>query len=176
MRVPTAIAAAALMLVAVAATACSSGSKTTTGDASTATGTPSTAITAAASTAAGTSSDVNACSFLTPAQVSSLTATKYTSAKPTTPATGQDFCTYKNTGSTGNFGDLLVIIYQSNSGVSFGTLTGTTGANKKVSGVGDEARAGDIELDVLTGDKILAVQGAGTSAVAVAKAVIAAMH
>jgi hypothetical protein len=176
MRVPTVIATASLILVAVAATACSSGSKSTTGDASTAKGTPSTAITAAASTATGTSSDVNACSFLTPAQVSSMTATKYTSAKSSRPATGQDFCTYKNTGSTGNLGDLIVIIYQADSGVSFGTLIGTTGADKNVSGVGDKARAGDIELDVLTGDKILAVQNAGTGAVAVAKAVIAAMH
>jgi hypothetical protein len=35
---------------------------------------------------------------------------------------------------------------------------------------------GDIELGVLTGDKILAVQNAGTGAVAVVKAVIAALH
>ena len=51
-----------------------------------------------------------------------------------------------------------------------------------VSGVGDQAIAGAIELDVKTGDRLIAIQGAGgtlsgdySHAVAIAKAIIAAL-
>jgi hypothetical protein len=78
---------------------------------------------------------------------------------------------------------MIVIIYQPNSGVSFSTLTSTADATTSVPGVGDKAMSGGIELDVEAGNKIIAIQAAGgigyggsfTGAIAVAKALIAAL-
>jgi len=79
-----------------------------------------------------------------------------------------------------------VIVYEANSGVSFAMLKSVqsgVGSFTEVSGVGDQAIVGQIELDAQAGNRLVAVQGAGGNltgdegrAVAVAKAVIAALH
>jgi co-chaperonin GroES (HSP10) len=99
-----------------------------------------------------------------------------------TIATGQDSCEYMSPGNA----NLTVIVYQPNSGVTWQTITMVLssggGTVKAVSGVGDKAMAGSIELDIQTGDKIIAIQGAGgtltgddSKAVAVGKALVAAL-
>lgn len=104
----------------------------------------------------------------------------YTSAKASTIASGQNQCAY----SDSNFDSLTVIVYQSTSGVSFQMLTTVqsgAGDTKPVSGVGDKAIIGQIELDAQAGNYLVAVQGPGllndetAQATAVAKAVIAAL-
>jgi hypothetical protein len=78
---------------------------------------------------------------------------------------------------------MVVIIYQPDSGVSFATLTSISGADTSISGLGDKAMSGGIELDVQTGQKIIAIEAAGgvgyggsfSGAIAVAKALIAAL-
>jgi len=79
-----------------------------------------------------------------------------------------------------------VIVYEPNSGVPFAMLKSVqsgVGSFTEVSGVGDQAIVGQIELDAQAGNRLVAVQGAGGNltgdegrAVAVAKAVIAALH
>jgi hypothetical protein len=118
--------------------------------------------------------DVNACALVTPARVSSLVGITLDSATPTTIAAGQDQCAYSS--STGN--SLTVIVYQPDSGVSWTVLTGGSGADTSVSGVGDHAATDRaVEIDVQTGNYLVAVQsGSDTGRVAVAKAVVAALH
>jgi hypothetical protein len=87
--------------------------------------------------------------------------------------------------STGG-GDLVVIVYQPGSGVTWQTMTTVlkgTGTVTSVSGVGDKAMAGAVELDAQAGSRLVAIQGAGgtltgdySAAAAIAKAVIAALH
>ena len=130
----------------------------------------------------GSSADINVCSLLSVDQATTLVAKyPYSASTPTTIAKGQDMCTYANTGP---LPDMIVIVYQANSGVSFSTLTSASGATTSVSGVGDKAATGDIELDVQAGSRLIAVQAAGgigydgntfAGAIAVAKAVIAAL-
>jgi hypothetical protein len=129
----------------------------------------------------GSSGDIDACSLLSIDQATTLVAKyPYSAATPSTIAPGQDQCTYANTGP---LPDMTVIVYQSDSGVSFPVLTDASGATASVSGVGDKAASGDIELDVQAGDRLIAIQAAGgvgfdgsfTGAIAVAKAVIAAL-
>jgi hypothetical protein len=98
-----------------------------------------------------------------------------------TIAKGQDQCTYANTGP---LPDMVVIIYQPSSDATFATLTQIAGADTPVSGVGDKAADGGIELDIQTGDKLIAIQAAGgigyggsfDGAIAVGKALVAALH
>jgi hypothetical protein len=100
-----------------------------------------------------------------------------------TIATGQDQCTYH---ASDDSSDLVVIVYQPNSGVSWpmmqSVLSGV-GDVKAVSGVGDKAMIGQIELDVQAGQRLVAVQGAGglltgsySGAVSVAKIVVSGLH
>ena len=136
---------------------------------------------AAGSTASTAGAEINACSLLSAAQASSLGGNQYTAATPSTIATGQDQCDYANAGGS----DLTVIVYQPSSGVSFAMVNSVqqgAGTVTPVSGVGDQAIAGAIELDVKTGDRLIAIEGAGgtltgdySHAVAVAKAIIAAL-
>lgn len=135
----------------------------------------------ASTSAGGAGAEINACSLLPAAQASSLGGKQYTAATPSTIASGQDQCEYK--GADGS--DLTVIVYQPSSGVTFAMLTSVqsgVGTVTNVSGVGDKAIAGYIELDVQTGDRLIAVEGAGgtltgdySQAVAIAKAIIAAL-
>ena len=112
--------------------------------------------------------------------MSALVGKPYTSATAKTIATGQDQCMYSNPTT---FLDLIVIVYQSNSGVSFDTAKSVqtgVGTVTNISGVGDKAIAGEIELDFQVGDHVVAVQGAGGSgssstSIAVGKAIAAAL-
>ena len=132
-------------------------------------------------TAAGAGGEINACSLLPAAQASSLSGKQYTAATPSTIATGQDQCDYARADGP----DLTVIVYQPSSGVTFAMATSVqngAGTVTNVSGVGDKAIAGSIELDVQAGDRLIAVEGAGgtltgdySQAVAIAKAIIAAL-
>jgi hypothetical protein len=173
-----AIAATALTALLVLS-GCSTGSPgaTTPGGSS---GTAST-DSAPAGSSGGSSKDINTCSLLSVDQATTLVAKyPYSASTPSTIATGQDMCTYTNTGP---LPDMIVIVYQPDSGVSFDILTSASGATTSVSGVGDKAASGDIELDVQTGSHLIAIQAAGgigydgsfAGAEAVAKAIIAAL-
>ncbi len=148
---------------------------------------PAPAATGATSSGSG-GAEIDACALLSVAQAASLVGNQYTAATPSTIAPGQDSCRY---GSAEGF-DLTVIVYQPWSGVTFAIVTSIQsngGTVTNVSGVGDKAIAGEIELDVQAGDRIIAVEGAGgtltdargtltsdySRAVAVAKAIIAAL-
>jgi hypothetical protein len=173
----TVMASAGLVAVAFAFAGCGGSAAATNNAQPTAGSTGATAST----TAGGAGADINACSLLPAAQASSLSGKQYTAATPSTIATGQDQCEYK--GADG--ADLTVIVYQPSSGVTFdmvNTVQQGAGTVTPVSGVGDQAIAGAIELDVKTGDRLIAVEGAGgtltgdySHAVAMAKAIIAAL-
>lgn len=95
-------------------------------------------------------------------------------------APGQDQCTYPYSGPSV---DLVVIIYQPSSGVSLDMMRSVlsgVGTVADVPGVGDKAIFAGIELDVATGNRLIAVQGAGdlgvdTGAIAIAKQLISAL-
>jgi hypothetical protein len=166
-------------VVALSAGACSSsGSATSSAPAGHAGGTATTSTKTTSS--GGRTAEIDACSLLPVAQASTLSGKKLTSAKSSTIATGQDQCDY---GESGSVIGVVVIIYQPNSGVSLAMMSAVLGSPTPVSGVGDKAIGGDIELDVQTGNRLIAIQGAGGNgrggfdrAIAVAKAIIAALH
>jgi hypothetical protein len=193
MRVLTTLTTACVVLSAVALAGCQSGSKpTAAGPAApggpTSSAARSASAAAAASAASGpsagsaSSADLNACSLLTVAQATALVGKQYTGDARQTIATGQDQCTYS---AADNGSSLVVIVYEPDSGVTFGTLKSVqagVGQVTGVGGVGQQAIVGSIELDAQAGERLLAVQGAGgtltgdtSKAVAVAKAVIAAL-
>lgn len=184
MRVPIAPAAVTLILIAATATACSNGSSTS-GAAQGGGASPVSTSSAAGSNAGsgspsggGASSDVNACSLLTVAQATSLGGWPYTGAKPQTLAAGQDLCTYANSGPSV---DLLVTVYQPDSGVTMQALNEQlSGAGKvtSVSGVGDKAISSVGGVAAQVGDRYINVFGAKDAAgnIAIAKAVAAALH
>jgi hypothetical protein len=132
---------------------------------------------AAANPAAG---DIDACSLMTGAQASSLTGRSYGAGVSKTIALGQDQCTYPYSGPSV---DLVVIIYQPNSGVSLDIMRSVlsgVGTVADVPGVGDKAIFAGIELDVATGQRLIAVQGADalnsdTGAIAIAKHLVSAL-
>ena len=154
---------------------------------------PSAATSAAASASASTSAsaspstappaaaggEINACSLLTGAQASTLTGHDLDAGTASTLAPGQDQCSY-----TGGGYDLMVIVYQPSSGVSWtmmqSVLSGV-GTVMQVSGVGDKAMFAGIELDVATGKWLVAIQGADakvgqdTAAIAVGKELVGAL-
>jgi hypothetical protein len=126
------------------------------------------------------------CALLALARAESLAGKRYTSATAATIAPGQDQCTYHNPDGS----DLVIIVYQPGSGVTFSMLVSVlkgVGTVKVLRGLGDKAVVGAIELDVQAGKRLLAVQGAGgtvaggysgnySRAIAVAKAVLAKLH
>ena len=182
MRLRAVLTLAGIAIVATATTACSSGAlpggATTPNSAQSSTG-------SGGSSSGGSSAEINACALLTAAHATALVGRSYSYSSSTaaTIASGQDQCTYH---ATNNEADLVVIIYQPNSGVSFDTLKAVqtqVGTVTSVSGVGDKAIVGSIELDAQVGNRLLAVEGAGglltndtAHPVAVAKAIIAALH
>jgi hypothetical protein len=173
--------AACLAAVAASATACSSGSKTAAAAPATAAANSSPGSSGVAP-GGGSGQDLNACALLSVTRASSLGSKHYSAAKAQVIAAGQDQCTYKGTGGGS---DLIVIVYQPVSGVTWQTMTSVlkgTGTVTSVSGVGDKAMVGAIELDAQAGSRLVAVLGAGgtltgdhTAAAAIAKAVIAAL-
>jgi hypothetical protein len=184
MRIPPVLGAASAALAAIALTGCSGGSKPAGGAA--AAPSAATAPAQAASSApsgSGSSTDLDACSLLTVAKATALVGKQFTGDAAQTIAPGQDQCSY-NAASDGSA--LVVIVYQSNSGVTFASLKSVqagAGQVRNVGGVGQAAIAGPIELDAQLSDQLLAVQGAGgtltgdiSKAAAVANAIILALH
>lgn len=156
---------------------------------SAATSSPATASPAASSSATGSAApaaaaggEINACSLLTGAQASSLSDRQFGAGTASTIAAGQDQCDYPYSGS--GFGvDLIVIVYQPSSGVSWETLNSVlsgVGTVQQVSGVGDKAMFAGVELDVATGKWLVAIQGADNlgqdaGAIAIGKELVGAL-
>jgi hypothetical protein len=179
-------------LTAMTAAGCSSAAKSPAAGA-TAGGTAQGAATSAAagsgsgsgtgSSQGGSSSELDVCKLLPLAQASSAGGETYASAVATTIAPGQDQCVYE--GPASSYARMTVIVYQSDSGVTFQTVDAVQtgiGTVTNVSGVGDKAIAGAIELDVEAGSHVISVEGADgmatgddSASIAVAKAVIAAL-
>ena len=186
---PAAVGVALALLLAP--TACSSGSKTTAaapvtpatsgGASSVAPSATSTSISSSAP-GGGSASELDACTLLTTAEASTLGGKQFSAAASKTIARGQDQCTYT---AGDNSSSLIIIVYQPSSGVSWQMMTSVlsgSGAVTNVSGVGDKAMVGQIELDAQAGTRLVAIQGAGgnltgdnSKAIAIAKAVIAAL-
>jgi hypothetical protein len=182
MRMPATLAAASVALAAFGLAGCSSGSKPAATNAPITTGSAA-AAPASTPSGSGPSTDLDACSLLTVAKATALVGKQYTGDASQTIAAGQDQCTYK---AADDDSALVVIVYQSNSGVTFASLKSVqagAGQVTTVSGVGQTAIIGPIELDAQVGDRLLAVQGAGgtltgdtSKAAAVANAIISALH
>jgi hypothetical protein len=140
----------------------------------------SASATASAAPAAAAGGELNACSLLTGAQASSLTGRKYGAGTASTIAAGQDQCDYPYSGPSV---DLVVIVYQPSSGVSWETMNAVlsgVGTVQQVSGVGDKAIFSGVELDVATGKWLVAIQGADnlnqdTGAIAIGKELVGAL-
>jgi hypothetical protein len=187
MRVPAVSSAIGLVLIAATATACSSGSSTAADAASVSTPSASTSVASTSSAAAAGSSsssggggaaDINACSLLTVRQATSLGGWPYTAAKPQTIATGQDLCSYANSGPSVS---LLVTVYQPDSGVTMAALTTQlSGAGKvtKVNGVGDQAISSFGGVAAQVGDRYISVFGAKENSgnISIAKVVAAGLR
>jgi hypothetical protein len=186
MRVPAVSSAIGLVLIAATATACSSGSSTAADAASASTPSASTPVASTSSAAAAGSSsssgggaaDINACSLLTVRQATSLGGWPYTAAKPQTIATGQDLCSYANSGPSVS---LLVTVYQPDSGVTMAALTTQlSGAGKvtKVNGVGDQAISSFGGVAAQVGDRYISVFGAKENSgnISIAKVVAAGLR
>jgi hypothetical protein len=187
MRVSVKPAVFVLALITMTASACSSASKGAAGAGANGTASAgaaaqggSAATSAPAAAAAG--ADIDACKLLSLSQAQSLDGRSYSGTQSQTIAPGQDQCTYS---SSDDGSDLVIIIYQPNSGVTWDMMTtvlSSVGTTNSVSGVGDKAEIGAIEIDAQAGSRLVSVEGAGGTvsgtpdkAEAVAKAVIAAL-
>ena len=117
---------------------------------------------------------------MTGAEASSLTGRKYGGGTPATIAPGQDQCTYPYSGPSV---DLVVIVYEPSSGVSWSIMQSVlsgVGPVMQVSGVGDKAMFAGVELDVQTGKWLIAIQGADdlnqdAGAIAIGKQLVGAL-
>ncbi len=189
MRIPSVLTAASLVLVTMSAAACSSGSKTPAAAAGTSTQSTSAAggTTAGASTASsdagnGGSSSVNVCSLLTAAQASSITGVTYTAAT----AAGSKACTYAST--VAPIPMTITVTPNAGSAAAWTDELSTLGldgvAAVTISGVGDRAATSTGSLGTQSGSWIIQVDGGDststdgvfTKSIAVAKAIIAALH
>ncbi|HEV2635361.1 MAG TPA: hypothetical protein VGX23_09465 [Actinocrinis sp.] len=193
MRIST-IPAIMALTVAVAATAACSGTSTSatagagsgapsaTAGAGAATAQGSSPTASAAAVGGGSSTVADACKLLSVAQAQSLVGRSYSSSSSQVLSPGVDQCTYV---SSDDDSDLEITTYQPNSGVTWdmlNTVLSSVGTVTSVSGVGDKATMGATEIDVQAGSRLLAVEGAGGTvsghpdkAIAVAKAVVAAL-
>jgi len=98
----------------------------------------------AASGGGGAASDINACTLLSAAKAAGEVGRQYTSAVSATIAAGQDQCTYH---AADGSSDLVIIVYQPSSGVTWqmmNTVLNGAGDVKAVGGVGDKAMVGQI--------------------------------
>ena len=181
--------AATLVLVAIAATACSSASKPA---AAVSTSTqPNVSTGGATSTAptdsgGGSSSTVDVCSLLTPAQASSITGVAYTSANPSSGPTTAT-CAYTGTAAPT---PMTVTVTSNASGAAawtdeLGTLQEGGGETPvPINGLGDRAASSVGTLGTQSGKWIIQVDGgdstsAGgsfTKSIAVARQLITALH
>ena len=192
MRLTTVLAAARVVLVTMSATACSNRSKTSAAAPTTSAPSPAAAASATPSTVTGAantgaSSGVNVCSLLTAAQASSITGATYTTATASFGAGGNS-CLYAsgamdvtvtpNAGSSAAWTDELSTLQLGG---------GETPAT--ISGVGDRAATSTGALGTQSGTWIIQVDAADegsvnggdiggdlTKSIAVAKAIIAALH
>jgi hypothetical protein len=127
---------------------------------------------------------LDVCGLLSPAKVSALTGRTFTSSKANTIAAGVDSCVYAPTEGYG----LSVTIYSAPNRSTLDALVfdiGGAKAAKSVTGVGDQAFASPVGLVAKFGVHLLEVGSPAAASsssavipgyVAVAKAVIAAMH
>jgi hypothetical protein len=181
MRVPALAATASLVLVAVSATACSGGATATAAP-------PAGPATAAVSGSGGSSpgggspAPVDVCKLLTAAHASAIVGVHYASAHAS-----HDMCNYTPTNAPIG---MFVIIFQGFQGAGraawqseLSTLAEDGGAKPvTISGVGDRAAASGLELGVQSGAQIIDVHGGDpngtkfTKSVAIAKAIISALH
>jgi hypothetical protein len=144
---------------------------------------PSASASASSAPAAAAGGKLDACSLLTGAQASSLTGRQFGAGATSTIAAGQDQCDYPYQGT--DFGvDLIVIVYEPTSGVSWDTMSSVlsgVGTVMQVSGVGDKAMFAGVELDLATGKWLVAIQGADpgvgqdTGAIAIGKELVGAL-
>ncbi len=126
----------------------------------------------------GAPASVDVCSLLSAAQASSVTGTTYTK---TTSA--NDMCTYITTDAPTN---MFIILSDGSTAADWTDQVSTVredagGPPQTLSAVGDKAVGGGTEIGVLSGNRIIDVHGAAdnggtfTKAIAVAKAIIAAL-
>ncbi|HEY1486435.1 MAG TPA: hypothetical protein VGF84_10045 [Micromonosporaceae bacterium] len=174
--------AGVIVLAALAVVGCSPKNSSSAPSGTHTTGTHTTGTKVAA---AGAGTDVNACSLVTVAQATAATGKHYSGATPTTPSPGADMCTYKN---SDDGSDLVITVYQPNSGVTYkaliGVLSGVGSVKDVSSDVGTTATVGAIELDAQApGNRAVAIEGAGgivpgqwSAAITLAKAIIAGLH
>ena len=188
MRFPTALTAASLVLVTMSAAACSNGSKTSAAAPSTSSSAAAGAGASTATSAAnnGASSSVNVCALLTADQASSVVGVTFTAA---TPGFGGKVCMYA--GPTVP----MTVTLTPNAGSAaawtneLSTLGSDGVAAVTIGGVGDRAAETTGSLGTQSGDWIIQVDSADessvnggniggdfTKSIAVAKAVIAALH
>jgi hypothetical protein len=194
MRLPFALTAASLVLVIMSAAACSNGSKTPAASAPSPsaanTSAPSAAGSAGATPAGGGAgngaSGVNVCALLTAAQASTIVGVTYTAGTPSFAAGGNS-CTYASTAAP----TPMTITVMANAGSAaawtdeLSTLKLGGGETPvTVSGLGDRAATSTDSLGTQAGTWIIQVDGGDqtsvggvfTKSIAVAKAIIAALH
>jgi hypothetical protein len=182
MRVPALAATASLLLVAVSAAACSSGT-TPTAASPASPAAASTPSTGGGTPGAGATAQVDVCKLLTAAHASAIVGVHYASVH-----SSSNMCSYTPTNAPIG---MFVIIFQGTQGAGvaawkseLSTLQEDGGATPEtISGVGDRAAAAGIELGVQAGDRIIDVHGGDpsgdgkfTKSVAIAKAIIDALH
>ena len=132
------------------------------------------------STSGSSAKDIDACKLVSAATAGTDLGASYESATSSTIAPGQDQCAYATSDDSQA---LVVIVYQPNSGVTWSMLQSVqagAGSIATVSGVGDKAILGSIELDVQTGTHFIAIEGGivsqnATGAESLAKAEISAL-
>jgi hypothetical protein len=190
MGIRTPITAAACVLAAMAASACSSSSKpsaavstSTQPSGSTAGGTSTTP----GGSSGASSSTVNVCSLITPAQASSITGVAYTGANPSSGPTTAT-CTYTGTAAPT---PMTVTVTSNASGAAawteeLGTLQEGGGETPStINGLGDRAAFSVGTLGTQSGNWIVQVDGGdststpaqgNTKSIAVARALITALH
>lgn len=162
-------------VLALGLTGCSTGQLTNAGSGIPGSGAPS----APANGGSGGTApaDIDACSLVAASQAATLTGKPFTQAITSKIATGQDQCKYSD--ATGD--SMTVIVYQGTSGVTWNMMKdvlSNSSTPTSVSGLGDAAMVGAIELDVQAGKHLIAVQGGmdiATSGPPLAKAFVAAL-
>jgi hypothetical protein len=135
---------------------------------------------ASAASGGGSSGSTNVCSLVGATAASSTMGVTFTGAKSSSFGSGEDACTYAESGSPAA---LIVSVYQPSSGMTWTTMEGVLGSLgpvKSVSGVGDKAALAKLQLSVQAGSRVIAIEGdsVGTNpsgAEALAKTLVAAL-
>jgi hypothetical protein len=112
----------------------------------------------------GNATDINACALVSASAASALMGQTFTGSSSQKLAPGQDSCTYATSDDSQA---LQVIVYQPSSGVTWSMMKAVqsqAGKVTPVSGVGDKAILGEIELDVQAGKHFVAIEGGPVNA------------